>query len=176
MGHDGTNWELDFRQCSFHHIMQVLRVFSFSTFSLSPAFPPCYCSLAFRHQVRRLTYRISSESYPGGQECVVSCHGAKRVLTALQTKYPDIKGPGDVIPPVGVANAYDAMHLMALAVEKAGSTEGEKIRQGLYAIDTHQGLIKTYSKPFSPDNHDALNEHDYIMVHYVGDQIEPIAK
>jgi branched-chain amino acid transport system substrate-binding protein len=100
----------------------------------------------------------------------------QRVLTALQTKYPDIKGPGDVIPPVGVANAYDAMHLMALAVEKAGSTEGEKIRQGLYAIDTYQGLIKTYSKPFSPDNHDALNEHDYIMVHYVGDQIEPIAK
>jgi branched-chain amino acid transport system substrate-binding protein len=98
------------------------------------------------------------------------------VLTALQAKYPDVKGPGDVIPPVGVANAYDAMHLMALALEKAGSTEGEKICQGLYAIDTHQGLIKTYTKPFSPDHHDALNENDYIMVHYVGDQIEPIAK
>jgi branched-chain amino acid transport system substrate-binding protein len=100
----------------------------------------------------------------------------QRVLTALQAKYPDIKGPGDVIPPVGVANAYDALHLMALAVEKAGSTEGEHIRQGLYTIDTHQGLLKTYTKPFSPDNHDALNEHDYIMVHYVGDQIVPIAK
>ena len=100
----------------------------------------------------------------------------QRVLTALQAKYPDIKGPGDVIPPVGVANSYDAMHLMALAMEKAGSTEGEKIRQGLYAIDMHQGLIKMYSKPFSPDNHDALNENDYIMVHYVGEQIEPITK
>jgi hypothetical protein len=58
--------------------MQVLRVCSFSAFSLPPAFPPCYCPLAFRHQVRRLTYRISSESYPGNQECVVSCHGARR--------------------------------------------------------------------------------------------------
>src|SRR5919202_1695896 len=100
----------------------------------------------------------------------------QRVLAALQAKYPDVKGPGDVLPPVGVANAYDAMHLIALALEKAGSTEGEQIRQGLYAIDTHQGLIKTYTRPFSPENHDALNEHDYIMVHYVGDQIEPLAK
>ena len=114
---------------------------------------------------------VQTYSFFGPQSAV-----GQRVLTALQAKYPDIKGPGDVIPPVGVANAYDAMHLMALAVEKAGSTEGEHIRQGLYAIDTYQGLIKTDTKPFSPDNHDALNEHDYLMVHYVGDQIEPIAK
>src|SRR5499433_1337867 len=78
MGHDGTNWELDFRQCSFHHIMQVLRVCAFCAFSAPPAFPPCSCSLAFRHQVRRLTVRISSESYPGSQECVANCHGAAR--------------------------------------------------------------------------------------------------
>ena len=57
-GPSKTDWELDFKQCSFHHIMQVLRVYSFSAFSLPPAFPPCYCPLAFRHQVRRLTYRI----------------------------------------------------------------------------------------------------------------------
>ena len=76
MGLSGTNWELDFKQCSFRHIMQVLRVCSFSAFSLPPALPPCYCPLAFRRQVRRLTSRISSESYPGAQEYVVSCHGA----------------------------------------------------------------------------------------------------
>src|SRR6266849_5667871 len=76
MGHDGTNWELDFKQCSFHHIMQVLRVCAFCAFSSPPAFPPCSCSLAFRHQVRRLTSKISSESYPGSQECVANCHGA----------------------------------------------------------------------------------------------------
>src|SRR2546422_635582 len=85
MGHDGTNWELDFRQCSFHHIMQVLRVCAFCAFSAPPAFPPCSCSLAFRHQVRRLTFRISSESYPGSQECVANCHGAARQSSALQT-------------------------------------------------------------------------------------------
>src|SRR5215469_13716548 len=84
MGHDGTNWELDFRQCSFHHIMQVLRVCAFCAFSAPPAFPPCSCSLAFRHQVRRLTSRISSESYPGSQECVANCHGAAGQSSAPQ--------------------------------------------------------------------------------------------
>ena len=80
--------ELDFKQCSFHHIMQVLRVYSFSTFSLPPAFPPCSCSLAFRHQVRRLTSRISSESYPGSQECVANCHGAGEFTCVHHTIHP----------------------------------------------------------------------------------------
>src|ERR1700761_9495864 len=98
----------------------------------------------------------------------------KKVLAEAMKKYPDIKGPGDVTPPVGVANAYDAMQLTALALAKAGSSEGPKLREGFLAIDSYQGLIKNYSKPFSDDNHDALNENDYVMVRYNGDQIEPI--
>ena len=84
MGLAGTDSELDFRQYSFHHIMQVLRVCSFSTFALPPALPPCYCPLAFRRQVRRLTSRMSSESYPGYPECVVSCHGAGRLANSIR--------------------------------------------------------------------------------------------
>src|SRR5260370_38850609 len=68
--------------------MQVLRVYSFSTFSLPPAFPPCSCSLAFRHQVRRLTSRISSESYPGTQECIANCHGAGALTWVRPITYP----------------------------------------------------------------------------------------
>ena len=98
----------------------------------------------------------------------------KKVLAALMKKYPDIKGAGDVTPPVGVANAYDAMQLTALAIAKAGSTDGTKVREGYLAIDTYQGLIKTYEKPFTDANHDALNENDYIMVRYNGEHIEPI--
>ena len=78
------------------------------------------------------------------------------VLAALKKKYPEIKSLADVTPAVGIANAYDAMHLTALAIAKAGSTEGPKIREALYAIDKYDGLIKTYAKPFTPANHDAL--------------------
>jgi branched-chain amino acid transport system substrate-binding protein len=96
-----------------------------------------------------------------------------KVLAALKARYPDIKGPGDAIPPVGIANAYDAMMLLAMAIDKAGSTDGDKIRQAFYQLPPYHGLIKNYARPFTPQNHDALNEDDYIMVRYEGEQIVP---
>jgi branched-chain amino acid transport system substrate-binding protein len=99
---------------------------------------------------------------------------ATAVFAALQKKYPDIKSLADVTPAVGIANSYDAMHLMALAINKAGSTEGPKIRDALYGIDRYEGLIKTYSKPFSPTNQDALSSEDYIFTYFKGDEILPL--
>jgi branched-chain amino acid transport system substrate-binding protein len=99
----------------------------------------------------------------------------ERVLAALMKKYPAIKGPGDVFAPVGTANAYDAMHLLAMAIAQAGSTDADAIRTALEDLKgTYQGLIKTYNKPFSAQNHDALGPDDYIMVRYEGDQIVPV--
>ncbi len=97
-----------------------------------------------------------------------------KVLKALMAKYPDIKGPGDVTPAVGVANAYDAMMLTAMAIEKAGSTNGPAIREGYYKIERYEGLIKTYSKPFTPENHDAVNENDYVWTQFIDNQILPV--
>ena len=98
----------------------------------------------------------------------------KKVLDALKAKYPDVKGPGDVTPAVGVANAYDAMHLVALAIEKAGGTGGDAIRQGFYKIDSYDGLIKKYVKPFTAESHDAVNENDYIWARFIGNEILPV--
>src|SRR5262249_8745847 len=75
---------------------------------------------------------------------------------------------------VGVANAYDAMHLVAAAIEKAGSTNGDAIRQGFYKIDAYDGLIKKYTKPFTPQNHDAINENDYVWTQFIDNQIVPV--
>jgi branched-chain amino acid transport system substrate-binding protein len=100
--------------------------------------------------------------------------GAK-VMKMLMAKYPDVKGPGDVTPAVGVANAYDAMHLVALAIKNAGSTDGDKVREGFFKIASYDGLIKKYSKPFSDDNHDALGENDYVWTQFIDNQILPVA-
>ena len=78
------------------------------------------------------------------------------MLAALKKKYPEIKTLADVTPAVGIANAYDAMHLTALAIGKAQSLEGPKVRDAFYAIDSYAGLIKTYNKPFNAENQDAL--------------------
>jgi branched-chain amino acid transport system substrate-binding protein len=99
---------------------------------------------------------------------------AAAVLAALKAKYPEIKSLADVTPAVGIANAYDAMHLTALAIAKAGSTEGPKVREGFYGIDRYEGLIKTYQKPFSPANQDALSASDYLFTYFKGDEILPL--
>jgi branched-chain amino acid transport system substrate-binding protein len=98
----------------------------------------------------------------------------EKVLKALMAKYPDIKSAGDVTPAVGVANAYDAMMLTAMAIQNAGATDGPKVRQGFYQIANYEGLIKAYNKPFTPDNHDAVNENDYVWTQVIDNQILPV--
>jgi branched-chain amino acid transport system substrate-binding protein len=112
---------------------------------------------------------VQTYSFFGNQSPV-----GQKVLKALMAKYPDIKGAGDVTPAVGVANAYDAMMLSALAIQNAGSTEGPKVRDGYYKIGRYEGLIKNYDKPFTPQNHDALNENDYVWAQFIDNQILPV--
>jgi branched-chain amino acid transport system substrate-binding protein len=66
------------------------------------------------------------------------------------------------------------MHLVAMAIERAGSTNGDAIRQGFYKIDSYDGLIKKYNKPFTPDKHDAIGENDYIWTRFIGQEILPV--
>lgn len=97
------------------------------------------------------------------------------VLAALKQRFPEIKSLADATPAVGIANAYDAMHLAAAAIEKAGDTQGSKVRDGFYAIDRYQGLIKDYTQPFTPTRHDALGPNDYVFTHFVDGRIVPLA-
>ena len=112
---------------------------------------------------------IQTYSFFGNQRPV----GAK-VLKALMAKYPDVKSAGDVTPAGGVANAYDAMHLVALAIKNAGSTDGNKIREGFYKIASYDGLIKNYKQPFTAANHDAINENDYVWTQFIDNEILPV--
>jgi branched-chain amino acid transport system substrate-binding protein len=98
----------------------------------------------------------------------------EKVIAALKAKYPSIKGPDDITPAVGVANAYDGMMLAAQAITAAGSTEGDAVRQGFYKIGTYQGLIKTYNKPFTPEVHDAVASTDYVWAQFIDNRILPV--
>ncbi|WP_413457686.1 ABC transporter substrate-binding protein [Herbaspirillum huttiense] len=98
----------------------------------------------------------------------------EKVVADLKAKYPAIKGPDDITPAVGVANAYDGMQLAALAIAKAGSTNGDAVREGFYKIDRYEGLIKTYVKPFSPTVHDALQADDYVWAQFIDNRILPV--
>jgi len=96
------------------------------------------------------------------------------VLRMLKEKY-SVKGPEDVSAPVGTANAYDGLHLVALAIEQAKSADGAKVRDALEDLrGDYVGLIKTYRRPFTADQHDALTERDYIMVVWRQGKIVPV--
>ena len=110
------------------------------------------------------TYSFFGKQSPAGE----------KLLSELKKRFPAIKGPADVLAPVGVANSYDALMLTALALNKAGSTDGDKIRQAFYEIPDYQGLLKTYKKPFSPGDHDALEDNDYVWVRFEGKTIVPV--
>jgi branched-chain amino acid transport system substrate-binding protein len=110
------------------------------------------------------TYSFSGKLTPKGEA----------VLSALKAKYPEIKSLADITPAVGIANAYDAMHLLALAIAKAGSTDGPALRKAFYEVGPYAGLIKTYKKPFSEANHDALGKDDYIFTRFKGTEIVPV--
>ncbi|WDZ95305.1 ABC transporter substrate-binding protein [Herbaspirillum sp. WKF16] len=98
----------------------------------------------------------------------------EKVVAELKAKYPSIKGPDDITPAVGVANAYDGVQLAALAIARAGSTNGDAIREGFYKIERYEGLIKTYVKPFSPTVHDALQADDYVWAQFIDNRILPV--
>ncbi len=99
---------------------------------------------------------------------------ATEMMTKLKKRFPEIKGEADVTPAVGIANAYDGMHLAALAIANAGSTDGPAVRKGFYAIKKYDGLIKTYETPFTPDEHDALGPNDLVFTQFIDGKIIPI--
>jgi branched-chain amino acid transport system substrate-binding protein len=96
---------------------------------------------------------------------------ARALYKRLTTKFP-VKDPAEIPFPSCVGNTYDAVHLIALAIKKAGSTEGPKMLAALENLDEYQGLIKNYSNPFSPANHEALSPQDYVMTTWNGTRLE----
>ena len=98
---------------------------------------------------------------------------SEKIMAELSKRY-GVKTAADIIAPVGTANAYDAMHLLALAIENAKSTDGEAIRVALEKIESYPGLIKTYNKPFASPAHEALAPEDYVMVRYSAGKIVPV--
>ncbi|MES2100373.1 MAG: ABC transporter substrate-binding protein [Pseudomonadota bacterium] len=64
------------------------------------------------------------------------------------------------------AQAYDSVMLIAAAMKLAKSTDGEKVAAALEQVSGVQGVIKTYNKPFSKTNHEALGVSDFYLARW----------
>ena len=59
--------------------------------------------------------------------------------------------------PVSAAQGYDSVYLLAAAIRQANSTDGPKVKAALADLKTPvEGVVTTYSKPFSKTNHEAI--------------------
>jgi branched-chain amino acid transport system substrate-binding protein len=100
---------------------------------------------------------------------------AEALFKRLSEKYTDVKDQMGVTFPSFLGNAYDATHMIALAIKKAQSTEGPKLQNALENLGVYDGLVKNYSNPFSSSNHEALGPNDYLMTAWKGTRLELIS-
>lgn len=93
---------------------------------------------------------------------------ARRVVSAMQRLY-GVKSADAIQSPVGVAHAYDLTHLLARAINKAGSTDRRKIRDAMEQLGPYDGLVKRYVQPFAVGRHDALSASNVFFARYTAD-------
>jgi branched-chain amino acid transport system substrate-binding protein len=71
--------------------------------------------------------------------------------------YRKAYGTAHIEPAPAAAQGYDALHLLALAIRQAGTTEGPKVKAALEDIkDSFVGATGEYFKPWSSGDHEAV--------------------
>lgn len=76
---------------------------------------------------------------------------------------------GELHAQVGFAHAYDLTHLLARAIRKAGSLDRDALRASLERLDAHDGLVRRYARPFTPERHEALDRSAVRLARYGAD-------
>jgi len=81
---------------------------------------------------------------------------AHRVATKARKKF-NLSSAADIKSQVGFAHGYDLLHILAMAIEKAQTTDRLAIRNALEQTGPYEGLVRKYERPFAPDRHEALS-------------------
>lgn len=86
---------------------------------------------------------------------------AVALATRVRERYPQMPTF------VAAAQSYDSVMLLAAAIRKAESTDGEKVAGVLESgLPETQGVIKRYQNPFSKASHDALGVQDFHLARW----------
>jgi len=84
---------------------------------------------------------------------------------------PKLKAPGSFS---FALHGYDSVMLYAAAAKQANSFDGSAVRLALEDLKTPvQGVLKTYDKPFSKTNHEALTAKDLVWIRWKDGKLMP---
>jgi len=101
---------------------------------------------------------------------------ARRALAGLKS-VAGTDDPRKVVSPVGVAHAYDLVHLLAKAIKQAKTADRLAVRDALENLGPYTGLLGQFDRPFTAGRHDALSIRHVFMARFANDgSIEPLAK
>ncbi|HEY5191763.1 MAG TPA: hypothetical protein VII77_07250, partial [Candidatus Deferrimicrobium sp.] len=56
--------------------------------------------------------------------------------------------------------------ILAMAIEKAGSTDRRKVLSALERLGRYEGLVRVYDPPFTATRHEALSRGNVFMARY----------
>lgn len=99
---------------------------------------------------------------------------ADAIWKKMQAKY-SLKAPQDIKMGSYTANAYDAVHILAQAIEKAGSYNWPKVRGALFQVK-YDGLVARYDPAFerSQERHDAILPKYYKLTAWHDGKLLPL--
>jgi branched-chain amino acid transport system substrate-binding protein len=87
-----------------------------------------------------------------------------------------ITSSSDIKSQVGFAHAYDLTHILALAIDKAGTTDRSAIRDALEQLPRYEGLVRVYEPPFTSERHEALSPEEVFVGRFTNDGIKPLKR
>ena len=89
---------------------------------------------------------------------------AQQVLDAMKARF-GLEGPQDLLLPSGTANAYDAIYIIAAALEIAGEFDREKLREAFFEV-SHEGIVANFDPAFerTMERHDAITPDAYRLL------------
>ncbi|WP_434624265.1 ABC transporter substrate-binding protein [Azospirillum sp. B2RO_4] len=97
----------------------------------------------------------------------------ERLAPVLETagRLFDIQRPEDIVSPVGFLHAYDLTRILALAIDRAGTTDRAAVRDALEQVGPYHGVTRDYDRPFAPGRHEALGPGDLLMARFRTDGV-----
>jgi branched-chain amino acid transport system substrate-binding protein len=87
-----------------------------------------------------------------------------------------IASSSDIKSQVGFAHAYDLTHILAQAIDKAGTTDRSAIRDALERLGRYEGLVRVYDPPFTAERHEALSPEEVLVGRFTTNGIKPVGR
>ena len=99
---------------------------------------------------------------------------AQKLYDVMQSKY-GVKSQKDIRMGSGVADAYDAVHIIAKAIESAGSYDRQKVYDAMFSV-RHDGLVMKYDPAFerTEERHDAILPSAYKLTAWYDGELLPL--